>query len=87
MGAQGLQVSSEQTKELILDAIENGLSAKNERVLFYDGISNFPYVVRHIEKGAREGEYILSGVADTLKRGRHHVQIELSLNDGTGKFL
>lgn len=87
METHNLITSSQQSKGLVLDAIKNGLSTENERVLFFDGICNFPYVIRHIEKAEREGVYILSGVADTLKRGRHHVQIELSIIDGLGKFL
>lgn len=87
METHDLQVSSKQTSERILDAIESGLTAKNERVLFFDGISNFPYVIRSIVKGEGEGKFILSGVADTLKRGRHHVQIEFCAEKGTGRFL
>jgi hypothetical protein len=73
--------------EFILDAIENGANANNERVLFFDGVCHFPFVIRSIENGEKEGDFILSGVADTLKRGRHRAQIEFSTKDGLGRFL
>ena len=75
------------SKELLLRSLEEGISDSENRVLFFDGVHHFPFVLREIEPGASEGMYILSGVADTLKRGRHRAQIEFLIAEGKGRFL